>query len=402
VTVHSHTLALGVVAALTIFADARAAEADVTVFDSPKLGGINVNLYGWVQPRFTDPETDDRPGVNYDPTPGFTLERARLGTYALLGPWARVQVEVDFSQTDARPIDAYVILTPLHNPTASINFQLGQFRVPISRQNLLPSVGYQLPDVAYFVAPNFLLDRELGGAMFAELWGGRAKLTVGMFDSNDPGAGQSTNSDAYFMGAARLEISPLGRPPNFEGDLRSLADQHHPIVTIAASAMRDHYVAKGFDRRYLGADLGAWWEGASIYGEVFYHADLPLAGGSDVASRVRQLGWNIQAGYFPPLPWVREHIELAARVEYFDPAMDVTQPANDSGARDLNQSNPTWGYRGYILGANYFLRHDHFLKAQVSYEIRNETKPCLAGQVEPNCTGFIKSNVFVAQITAGF
>src|SRR6185437_6474862 len=72
-----------------------------------------------------------------------------------------------------------------------------------------------------------------------------------------------------------------------------------------------------------------------------------------------------------------EHLELPVfRVEYFDPAMDVKNPTGDSGARDLNQTNPTWGYIGYVIGANYFLNHKHTLKAQASYEIRNETKQC--------------------------
>ncbi len=104
---------------------------------------------------------------------------------------------------------------------------------------------------------------------------------------------------------------------------------------------------------------------------------------------------------------MREHLELPVfRVEYFDPAMDVKNPTGDSGARDLNQTNPTWGYIGYVIGANYFLNHKHTLKAQASYEIRNETKQCLQGQVlgstTNGCTGYIANNLFVAQITAGF
>jgi hypothetical protein len=397
--VHRSTFALAALAA-TVWA--HPAAADVAVFQTPKLGGVEVDLYGWIQPRLTVPQQDDRPAVDYKPNPAFTIQRARFGTYALIGQWGRVQFETDFAQTNPRPLDLFVVLSPLRGPIATLNFQFGQFRVPISRQNLTSSVGYQLPDTAYWVAPNFIIDRDIGASVWGELFDGRAKWTVGVFNGNDPGIGQPTNADAYFMGAARFEISPLGRPPGFEGDLRPPGERHRPLVTVGASAMRNHFDSKQFDRRYLGADLGAWWEGASLYAEVFYHVDLPLAGGTDVASRVRQLGYNVQAGYFLPLPWVREHVELVGRVESFDPALDVTQPTNDSGARDLNQANPTWGYRGFIVGANYFVTGTHYLKAQVSYEVRNETKPCLAGQMEPNCTGFIKNNVFVAQVTAGF
>ncbi len=158
-----------------------------------------------------------------------------------------------------------------------------------------------------------------------------------------------------------------------------------------------------FNRDYLGADLAAYWEGASLYGEFYYHIDDPIpVPGAMLGQRVKQVGWNVQAGYFPPLAWVREHLEAVARVEFFDPATDVTNPNGDSGSRDLNQSNPTWGYLGYVLGLNYFWNHRHQLKAQVSYEIRDETKPCLLKQMQPNCTGTIANNLFLAQITAGF
>jgi hypothetical protein len=399
---------LAFAAALAAFAWVAPASADLTVFEAPKVADFKLDLYGWVQPRFTWQQSDDRPQVNFQPNPAFVVQRARLGTIGAFGPWARAQIEVDFSGEFAVPIDAFVTLSPIHEKVASLNFTFGQFRVPISRQNLLPSVGLQFADLAYFVAPNFLVDRNIGGKIWSDLFAGRVRLEIAMFNANDPGRGQKLNSSPYFLYAARVEISPLGPAPRFEGDLRPLGAQHRPVVTVAASAMKSRFDDKHFYRNYVGADLAAYWEGASLYGEFFYHYDDPIAVTDPTTmmpakgQRVVQMGFNVQAGYFPPLPWVREHLEPVVRVEYFDPNIDVKTPTNDSGERDLTGANPTWGYLGYVVGLNYYLNHRHTAKAQLSYEIRNETKQCLKGQMLPNCTGYIANNLLVAQVTAGF
>ncbi len=395
-----HPFAFAATAAFVLVCAAPAA-ADVTVFQAPSVGDLKVDLYGWVQPRFTAQQHDDRPSVMFDPQPAFTVQRARLGTVGTFGPWGRVQVETDFAGDAVTALDAYAVLSPIHERVARLDLTFGQFRVPFSRQNLLPSSSYQFPDVAYFIAPAFIVDRNLGAKMGVDLFDGKLRLEAGVFNANDPGRGQTINVSGQFLAAARFEISPLGRPPSFEGDLRPLYEQHHPVFMIGGGAMRDRLEQKDFDRKYVGADLSALWYGASLYGEVYYHVDDPAHAMPSTAG-VRQLGWNVQAGYFPPVPWVREHLEAVFRVEYFDPAMDVLHPTGDSGARDLNQTNPTWGYMGFVFGANYFLNHKHTLKAQATYEVRNETKECLQGQSPPNCTGYISNNLFVAQITAGF
>jgi hypothetical protein len=286
----------------------------------------------------------------------------------------------------------------------SLNLTAGFFRVPISRQNLLPSVGYQFADVAYFVNPAFLIDRDLGAKIWSELFDKRLKLEIGMWDSNDAGVGQSGNTNATFLYGARVEIAPLGPAPRFEGDLRPLGMQHHPIVTLGASAMMDKRDDLQYNRKWAGGDLAAYWEGASIYGEIFYHVDEGYAlNGTPAPSNIRQLGWNVQAGYFLPVPWVREHLEIVGRVEYFDPYIDIKQP--DGTAIQLSAKNPEQGYQGYVVGLNYFLNHKHTTKVQMSYEIRDQTKECLQGQTvnsKAGCTGYYADNLFVAQITAGF
>jgi hypothetical protein len=377
--------------------------ADVEVFnlDAPKIPKLSLSLYGWVQPRFTSQQSDERPGVNLSPNPAFTVQRARLGTIARLGKWGRAQFEIDVAKEFTQALDAFVVLTPIDEEWATLNLQFGQFRVPFSRQNLLPSRTFQLPDVAYFVAPKFLVDRDIGAMVSSELFKKRAKVSAGVFNGNDPGRGQAINSDPYFLFAARVEASPLGPAPRFEGDVRPLDERQNFLFTVGGGAMRTRFEDKHFYRSYYGVDAAAWWRGASIYGEFYYHTDDPIVATGASAS-VKQIGVNGQVGYFPPIPWVEEHLELVGRVEYIDPNVSVKQPASDSGSRELDGANPTWGYLGLVFGGNLFFDRGHDLKVQATYEIRNETKACLAGQSGAQCAGAIANNLFITQITAGF
>jgi hypothetical protein len=389
-----------VAAALVASTLAAPAAADVTVFEAPSVGDFQLDMYGWIQPRFTWQQNDTRPTENFEPNAAFTLNRLRLGTIARTGPWAEARVEADYSGVTPKLIDGYVTLSPIHEKAASLNLTAGYFRVPISRQNLLPSVGYQLADIAYFVNPAFLIDRDLGAKLWTELFDKRVRLEIGIWDSNSAGPGQQTSTDPTFLYGARLEISPFGPAPRFEGDLRPLGMQHRPIVSLGLSGMLDKRDSIGYYQKWAGADLAAYWEGASLYGEFFYHVSTGYAPNNNPP--ITQLGWNIQAGYFPPIPWVREHLEVVARVQFFDPYTQQTAP--EAGTTQLSQTNPEQGYMGYVFGLNYFLNHKHTLKVQASYEIRDQTKQCLQGETlaKNNCTGYFADNLFVAQITAGF
>ncbi len=167
--------------------------------------------------------------------------------------------------------------------------------------------------------------------------------------------------------------------------------------------MRNHQQDKYYERTYLGADLGFWWEGFSLYAEYYHRLDKAAldAPTGQIPPEIHAEGVNAQIGYFPPLPIAREHLEVVFRFERFDPN-ETTRPSNDSGERDLDQSNPTWGYMGFVFGLNAFADRGHNLKLQTSYEVRNETTRCLVGQTGAGCTGYIKNNLFLLQATAAF
>lgn len=393
-------LVLFVLAQLFIASRAAQAQVRVATFPRPNIG---VDLYGFVQPRLTVQQSDTRPLINLEPNPAFTLLRTRLGAIGYFSKWGKMQLEVELGREVAQPIDAFIVLTPYRSKPFTIDMTLGQFRVPISRQNLIQGKGHQLPDPAYFVTPRFILDRDIGAMLTTRFLSDRVTLQLGMFNGNEPGRGQIINADPHFLYAARLQAQPLGVAPNFEGDVRPLSERHRPVFTLAGSFVSNQQDDKHFLRRYVSADAGVWWHGASLYGEFYYHVDQPVTtAGPNVTTEVRQMGWNVQAGYFPPLPFTRQHLEIVGRVHYIDPNIGVEKPANDNGARDLDQSNPTWGYTGYVVGLNLFLDRGHDLKVQASYEIRNETKRCLEGQSGDGCTGFIKNDIFQLQATAAF
>ena len=407
------TACLVVAAALAL---PRTSRADVRVFTNPDPAADtlrSLDLYGWVQPRFSWQQTDTRPEVNLQPHPSFTLRRARLGGVAKVNEWLRAQFELELS-VGVELYDAFLVAQPLPEIGASA----GQMRVPFSRQNMMSSRALQFPDMAYFIAPKFVVDRDIGAMLQGKAWDGKVSYAAGVFNGNDPGRNQRDNNDDYLLFAARVEATPFAPVPRFEGDLRSDDDRKKPALNVGVGAMHNRLEDKHFNRTYLGADLAFYFRGASLYAELYGRRDADDSGAptcsagspgwvfhdDTTAGRtcVTAVGWNVQAGYFPDLPFARDHVELALRVQRFDPVREVDKP--QIGERELEGTNPTWGYQGTTIGLNLYARRAHDAKLQASYEIRNETKACLEGQGDGThaCTGHIRNNLFLLQATAAF
>lgn len=411
------------------------ASAEVRVWEKDPAKGdddvpvLSVDVFGWVQPRFTWEQHDTRePKYQWEPAPGFRIRRARLGTRAELTSWASANLELDLATDQARPLDGYLTLTPM----SELRVTAGQFRVPFSRQNLVSSRARQLPDPAYFVTPKFMIERDQGAMIWGELLDGRLNYYAAAF--NGAGAGQQENIDPYFLIAARLEVAPLGKLPGFESDVRPVAQRIAPLVGMGIGAMNNCVQTDDLRRTYLGADVAAFWRGFSLYAEVFQRTDKTMQAKSSLTGLsgdsilgvcrrrakagdepakmnqevVKVVGYNLQAGAFLPLRWFEDHLELVARHQSLDPNTHVSQP----DSFDLTATNPTQGYQTIELGVNWFLGGlrpkapragaAHNAKIQATYEIRNETKKCMAGQTEPGCTGYINNNVLIVQATGGF
>jgi hypothetical protein len=222
--------------AASVLPSAASAQVRAATFKDPDVA---LDFYGWVQPRFTYQQQDTRPEINFKPNPAFTVLRARLGAIGTLGSWGKAQVEIDMSRETVTPIDAFMVFTPYKSRKFAIDLNVGLFRVPISRQNIIQSRNTQLPDLAYFVTPRFIIDRDIGVMSTLDFFEGRVKLFTGIYNGNEPGRGQVLNADPYFLYAGRLQIEPLGAAPRFEGDLRPVAERKKPLLTIAGSAIRN-------------------------------------------------------------------------------------------------------------------------------------------------------------------
>jgi hypothetical protein len=383
------------------------AQAEVTVFEKKNPDDPddtqNLRFYGFLQPRFTYQQKDTRdPNNTVDTPPSFGSKRARLGTIARVDRYVLLQTELEIGAASVLGVDAFLRLTA----RPELQLTLGQFRVPFSRQNLIQGFTHQTPDASYWESAKFIVDRDIGAQLGGELFDGRATYALAMMDGNGPRIDK--NPDDHFLFAARVEIAPLGRFVRFESDVRPLEERAQPLFYVGAGAMHNQVSDIRSKRTYLGADGSFLWRGLSLYGEFYQRKDEP----EDQAARdakvpvVTARGFNVQAGYFAPAPYVEEHLEVVARFQQLDPDVEVKYP---TARDDLGTANPSQGFRGLGFGLNWFLRGTHFAKLQAFYEFRSELKKCLTGQrqetqanPEANCTGFVKNDVFTLQATGAF
>lgn len=383
------------------------ARAEVTVYEKKNAEDPddtqNLRFYGFLQPRFTYQQKDTRdPDNTVDNAPGFSFKRARLGTIAQINKYALLQTELEISTASVLGVDAFLRL--IARP--ELQLTVGQFRVPFSRQNLIQGFTHQTPDAAYWESSKFIVDRDIGAQVSGELLDARATYALAVMGGNGPRVDK--NLDDYFLFAARVELAPLGRFVRHESDVRSLEDRLRPLVYVAANAMHNRVTDIRYKRTYLGADASFLWRGLSLYGEFYQRKDEP----EDQEARdakvpvVTARGFNVQAGYFVPAPYVEEHLELVARLQQLDPNLEVKDPP---GRDDLTTANPSQGFRGLGVGINWFIRGNHLAKLQAFYEFRSELKKCLPGQrkadqasPEAACTGFVKNDLLTLQATAAF
>jgi hypothetical protein len=386
---------------------ASVARAEITVYEKKNAEDPDdtqsLRFYGFLQPRFTYQQKDTRdPNNTVDNPPGFSFKRARLGTIARVDRYVLFQTELEVSSASVLGVDAFVRLMP----RPELQLTLGQFRVPFSRQNLIQGFTQQTPDGSYWQSSTFLMDRDVGGQLGGETLDGRISYALAMMNGNGPRVAR--NPDDHFLFAARLELAPLGRFPRYEGDLRPLEERVNPLFYLAGGAMHNQVSDIRYKRTYLGADASFLWRGLSVYGEFYQRKDDP----EDQAARdagvqvVTARGFNVEAGYFVPVGYAEEHLQLVGRVQQLDPNREVKYPTPRD---DLTTTNPSQGFRGYGVGLNWYLRGTHFAKLQAFYEFRNELKKCLTGQIqvgaadpEAGCTGFVKNDVLTIQATAAF
>jgi hypothetical protein len=372
---------------------------------------LDIGVY--TQPRFTYTTGYDADSMsNFSPPPGFTLRRTRIIVHAQLHPLLQLRMEANMADRFDL-LDAYALI-PVHR---AFQIQLGQFRVPFSRQELVSGGRYQLPDTSLWSGGangsgiNFIPSFDIGAMVWG--WVGPRDMFeyyVGMF--NGEGRNQINNLDGFFLYAARVAFNPIGRIRQLQ---EGAVGVRRPGVSIALDgetqtrqigfATVDGNRVPNREGVYtLGADVSFAGWGASFYGEIYYrylHETDTTA-----APSTESLGWILQAGYLLPIPhpWFRDRLEIVARLQDFDPSDCFTRAmGSDCGIRPIASAAPdvyrdfqhttaiTFGLNWYQLG--------HGAKLQLAYTINRENRD-IAGM--PPGSGVVDNDTFVAQLTGSF
>lgn len=390
--------------AIALFAPAAHA-IDVYESDEATFG-----VEGYIQPYFRwveNPCTYPEPGrCDAREVPdGFGLTRARLAVTGDFRQRGSFKLELR-TVPNASLLTARVDFDPL----PWLHLTIGRFRVPFSRQELTSESRLQLIDRAALIRGT--PGRQLGFAVQTQFGFGEAPddlitLSGGIFNGESAKEQAPVNNiDEDFLFAARLEIAPWGQPSFAEGDLRSPEDRRVPQLSIGANWTYNTAgeSAGDFEHRNIGADIAFWWQGLSLYGEV-YRADRDFTD-DDLNTDYNAFGWNVQAGYFIPAPYVRERLEVVGRVEEYDPqrahdpdrAIEL-RPFN-SGTGPAN-SNGTQASRNYVAGLNwYFFEHD--LKLQVNYTHRQGLENTNESADNPDVPLDVNDDTIFAQLTFRF
>lgn len=330
--------------------------------DAPPSGGLislpgsSVYIGGYLQPQFR--LRQDSPYA--DSTDGFRFARARLvlsGTSQLgellLSAYVEGELQPQFALQDAYGTAAYRLPAD-----GKLTLDLGQVEVPISRQNMLSDSRLSFVDRAQLIsiAPG----RDLGARLAFDT----PYLPVRVFLATFDGEGQNhvENINEHYLYAARVEITPLGKPPAVLQDSAFVDD----FLTIGGSYGHNRILAINGDdvQTYLGGDVAAVWHGLS--GEAEYLVvQHRFTNPSAMQANYHAIGWVGQLAYLLPFtlpPIDQGRLELAARIEEID--RNDTTPIISPG--DPNQS-----VREITLAVSYYLRR-HSLKVQLAANLFTE------------------------------
>lgn len=315
---------------------------------------FRTTLGGWLQLRATGTDFDDRRLIQRrkDDQGTFGVARARM---RLSGVAWRENLEyaLEIDVADGAELkDAFV----LWRPRRIASLQLGQFKVPYSRQQLVSDRKQQFVERAVtddFFAPG----REAGGAWLGRSKTGRHRwwlaLSTGEGENDD-------NTDNQYRWTARYEVSSRQPLPQAESAEDGAEDGIESLRWgIGVSAFSDVDRADIDGDRIIDDDIdvlsgqlditlvGRRW---SATAEGFWRESDPVLTERDPASRdntVRAKGFLVQAGGFV----VARKLELAIR------------HARHSTEGDLFEENSA---TESLLGVNWFLsRHGLKFSADV-------------------------------------
>ena len=369
--------------------------------------------FRWVDNPCFSGETGDDCDASQIPD-GFGLTRARIGFGGGYDGYGEYYLEL-------RTIPNVELLEArLMFPHSDwFEARVGRFKVPFSAQELTSESRLQLIDRANFI--KLTPGRQLGMTLSIDsdlfrrgLPEDMLQLSVGIFNGESAKERAPVNNiDEDFLFSARGRISPFGAPPAAEGDLRTLGERDEFLISLGLSWSMERRGQQNGDyiQRNLSADLWTAWQGIFVYAELFrMDRDFRIPDGatSDEVDPDRYgFGWNVQGGFFIPVDYLEEHLELAGRVEYFDPETAVDEDRASelvpqvAGSGPARPSGATQAHTNYVAGINWYFR-GHDLKLQANYTHRDEAED-FAGSVDnPDVSEDVDDDSFFLQLTYRF
>lgn len=309
----------------------------------------SLTILNRVQVRWTHEMPDDRvqlPGTTEGggSRGSFRIRRAKT---ELSGWFYRPELTYELQLSWAGPEPGASTTSPLEDFILNYDFSkekalqlaVGQFKVPLGRQELTSSNKLQFTD-RDILSFEFTRGRDVGLQLHGVVAGGKLEYRAGVFNGNP--ASRITNDNDKYQYNARVVFMPWGDPGYSEGDFEST---DRPLLAVGAQLEHNNLHgatnADDFKTRILGADLSFKYRGASLFAEYFDRRRDP-----ESAPTFDSDGFHVQGGYFV----VRDRFEVAARYAWFDPTSAIAD--ND---------------RTEVGGAvNYYVRK-HLLKLQADF-----------------------------------
>ena len=320
------------------------------------LDHAQISLSNRLQFRFIDeiPASSVRlPGTTSDgqSKPSFRIRRAKT---VLEGWFWKKELTYEIQLSWAGPEAGASTQTPLEDALltwdaskkGSFKITLGQFKVPLGRQEMTSSGRLHFADRSLLNA-EFTRGRDVGLQVSGRLSNDKVEYFAGVFNGNS--ASRNANDNTKLQYNARVSFEPLGKVSYSEG---AFEGWDKPLVAIAAQFENNDLSGAtnltDLNTTVLGADFVYKYKGFSLFAEYFNRKRVPeaVSGTSSATSGAsapsggtfHSNGYNLEAGFFLK----RDKVEVALRFAGYDP----------SGKVPSNNHRETGGVLNY-----YILKH---------------------------------------------
>jgi hypothetical protein len=328
-----------------------------------------LELMNRIQFRFTSVDPDDdfqipgtgRPGASRS---SFRIRRAKTSiegwfwkkelTYELQLSWAGPEAG---ASTNTPLEDVYLTWDASRN--GAFRITVGQFKVPLGRQEMSTSSGLQFVDRS-LLSFEFTRGRDVGVQLSGLVSGGKLEYRAGVFNGNP--ASHADNENDKFQYNARVTFQPWGDVRYRESDFEST---DRPLLAVAGQFEYNdlHGATNGNDlaTTTFGGDVVFKYKGLSVFGEYFARDREPETGASFDSN-----GYNVQVGYFV----VRNRVEAALRYAGYDPSDFI--PSNDR--TEVGGALSCYVNKHNLKVQADFRRLEDDGAGQVSHELRVQTQ----------------------------